>query len=140
MRRVIASAATLTARAPARRKGSGILIAWALLGLVACALLPWYFPQNLTLGRALQGVFGGADTASALVQALHHGRPWLGFVLAGLGLARFVPLLQEQAVDMAALLLMTEQHLRELGLPLGAVVKIRAALVAGNGGGGGGGS
>lgn len=87
MRRVIASAATLTARAPARRKGSGILIAWALLGLVACALLPWYFPQNLTLGRALQGVFGGADTASALVQALHHGRPWLGFVLAGLGLA-----------------------------------------------------
>lgn len=59
----------------------------ALLGLAACLLLPWYFLQSLTLARALQGVFGGADTASALMQVLHHGRPWLGAVIAGLGLA-----------------------------------------------------
>jgi iron(III) transport system permease protein len=77
----------LTTRAQGGRMGSAILAAWALLGLLACALLPWYFPQNLTLGRTLQGVFGGADTASALLQALHHGRAWLGAVLAALGLA-----------------------------------------------------
>lgn len=42
----------------------------------------------------------------------------------------YEPLLQQQAVDMAALLLMEERHLRELGLPIGAVVKIKAALAA----------
>lgn len=63
--------------------------------------------------------------------------PWLAGVnqpvsalLHDLGLQSFAPLLEQQAVDMAALRLMSEQHLRELGLPLGAVVKIRAALQA----------
>jgi hypothetical protein len=51
-------------------------------------------------------------------------------LLSSLGLSQYVPLLQQQQVDMAALQLMEERHLRELGLPLGAVVKIRAALTA----------
>lgn len=63
-----------------------IVAAWLLLGLAAFVLLPWYYPQNLSLWRALPGVFGGAETASALVQALQHGRPWLWIGLAGLAL------------------------------------------------------
>lgn len=60
---------------------------------------------------------------------------WLGGVnqsveqlLSRLGLDEYVPVLQQQRIDMAALQLMQERHLRELGLPLGAVVKIAAAL------------
>jgi iron(III) transport system permease protein len=34
--------------------------------------------------RALPGIFGGGETASGLVQALQHGRPWLWSGLAGL--------------------------------------------------------
>ena len=55
-----------------------------VLGLAACALLPWYFPQNLTLARSLAGVFGGPDTASAFTQVALHGRPWLAAGIAGL--------------------------------------------------------
>jgi iron(III) transport system permease protein len=61
---------------------------WALAGLAASTLLPWYFAQNLTLAQALGGVFGGVfggpDTAGALWQALRHGRPWLAGAHAGL--------------------------------------------------------
>ncbi|WIA31432.1 hypothetical protein OEZ86_002330 [Tetradesmus obliquus] len=42
----------------------------------------------------------------------------------------FEPLLQQQAVDLAALQLMEERHLAQLGLPIGAVVKMKAALAA----------
>ena len=63
------------------------VLAWWLLGLAAFALLPWYFPQDIGFSRALAGVFGGADTASGLVQALRHGRPWLLAGLIGLLLA-----------------------------------------------------
>lgn len=45
-------------------------------------------------------------------------------------LQEYEQLLQQQAVDMAALQLMEERHLRELGLPIGAVVKIKAGLAA----------
>ena len=67
--------------------GRRALLAWPLLGLAAAVLLPWYFPQNLTLARSLAGVGGGAETASALLQAAVHGRPWLWAAFAGLGLA-----------------------------------------------------
>ena len=62
--------------------GKRIILAWSLIGLAACVLLPWYFPQNLSLARALGGVFGGPDTGSALWQLTVHGRPWLA---AGVG-------------------------------------------------------
>lgn len=67
-----------------------IVAAWLLLGLAAYTLLPWYYPQNLTLLKALPGVFGGPETASGLVQLLQHHKPWLavgllGLVVAGLG-------------------------------------------------------
>jgi iron(III) transport system permease protein len=71
----------LSRRAQAAQR---VIRAWAVLGLMACVLLPWYFPQDLTLAAALRGVWGGEPTASALVQALHHGRPWLGAVMAAL--------------------------------------------------------
>ncbi|MFO1217715.1 MAG: iron ABC transporter permease [Burkholderiaceae bacterium] len=59
--------------------------AWWALGAAAFVLLPWYLPQNLTLLKSLPGVFGGADTASGLVQALRHGKPWLWSALVALG-------------------------------------------------------
>ena len=61
--------------------------AWLLLGLAAYALLPWYFQQDQGLLKALPGVFGGPDTASGVVQALRHGKPWLWLGLLGLALA-----------------------------------------------------
>ena len=57
-----------------RRAASG---GWWLVGALACALLPWYLSADKTLLQSLPGVFGGADTASALVQALVHGKAWL---------------------------------------------------------------
>jgi len=69
------------------RKSRRIVLGWVLLGLAAFVLLPWYFPQNLTLWTSLPGVFGSADTASGLVQALAHGKPWLWCGAAGLAVA-----------------------------------------------------
>jgi iron(III) transport system permease protein len=78
------TAVTLTRGALRTRR---IVAGWLLLGLAAYVLLPWYFPQNLSLWRALPGVFGAADTASGLVQAWQHQRPWLWLGLAGLAVA-----------------------------------------------------
>ncbi len=69
-----------------RARAQRVLGGWLLLGLAAFALLPWYFPQNLSLWKSLPGVFGGGETASGLVHALSHGRPWLWVALAALGL------------------------------------------------------
>lgn len=63
------------------------VLGWWGLGLVAYVLLPWYFQQDLGVLKALPGVFGGSDTASGLVQALRHGKPWLALGLLGLLLA-----------------------------------------------------
>ena len=60
------------------------VFAWLGLGLAAFALLPWYFPQNLSLLGSLPGIFGGSETASGAVQAALHGKPWLWLGLAGL--------------------------------------------------------
>ncbi|MEO7055608.1 MAG: ABC transporter permease subunit, partial [Caldimonas sp.] len=78
----------------ALRRGRRTLIAWLALGALAFTLLPWYFPQNLSLLAALRGVFGGDETASALVQAIWQGRPWLWLGGAGLLLAARGALLQ----------------------------------------------
>jgi iron(III) transport system permease protein len=73
----------------AARRTQRALLAWCGLGLAAFALLPWYFPHEFGFFRALAGVFAGAPagdtTASGLVQAVVHGRPWLW--PAALGLA-----------------------------------------------------
>lgn len=74
-----------TVSAPAR--AGRALAAWCAFGVAAFVLLPWYLPQNASLLQSLAGVFGGADTASAAVQSLRHGRPWLLAALAGLLLA-----------------------------------------------------
>jgi len=64
-----------------------IVAGWLLLGLAAYTLLPWYFPQNLSLLKSLPGIFGGSETASGLVQAAVHHKPWLWVGVAGLLLA-----------------------------------------------------
>ncbi len=56
------------------------LLGWLLLAAVAFVLLPWYLAQNMGQWAAMGGVFGGAETASGLVQALQHQRPWLWVV------------------------------------------------------------
>jgi hypothetical protein len=56
-------------------------------------------------------------------------------LLANVGLEQYVQLLEQQHVDMAALQLLKERHLREMGLPIGDVVKIRAAVAAATGAG-----
>ncbi len=63
------------------------LLLWLLLGLTAYTLLPWYFQQDIGLLKALPGVWGSAGTAAGLVQATHHGKPWLWVGLAGLLMA-----------------------------------------------------
>jgi len=85
---VVAAAAP---RAPtlsrARHQARRIVLAWLAVGLAAYALLPWYFPQNQTLWQSLPGVFGGDESASGLVQAARHHRPWLWAGLAGWAVA-----------------------------------------------------
>ena len=71
---------------PTVRSAQRVVWAWWTLGALAFVLLPWYFPQNLTLLQSLPGAFGGADTASGLVQALRHGKPWLWSAVVALGL------------------------------------------------------
>lgn len=59
---------------------------WVAFGLLCFALLPWYFLQQLSLIEAMPGIFAGPETASAALQALAHGRVWLGTGVLGLGL------------------------------------------------------
>ncbi len=84
----MAEAAALAAL-PAHRgrlRAQRIVLGWALLGLAAFVLLPWYFPQNLTLFQSLPGIFSGSDTASGLMQAAAHHKPWLWTGAAGLAI------------------------------------------------------
>ena len=82
------------------------LLGWTLLGWLSGVGLPWYFLQDMSLWQAWPGVWAGPETASAWVQALQHGRPWLGSGFAGLlvcGLA--VTLTRSARVQGAGLLL-----------------------------------
>jgi iron(III) transport system permease protein len=76
----------MSAASPARRS-QRLLLAWLALGFAAYALVPWYFPQNVGLWRSLPGIFGSTETASGIVQAARHGKPWLWIGLAGLAVA-----------------------------------------------------
>ena len=82
----MSAAAAVLARpqARARRFAAGWPL-WLLLGWVGFVALPWYLPQDLTLWRALAGVWSGAETASGLLQVSRHGRPWLVIAAVGLG-------------------------------------------------------
>jgi iron(III) transport system permease protein len=60
---------------------------WLITGLLAYALLPWYAIQDTAWYSVLPQIFGGAETASGVVQVLVHGRAWLGLGLMGLLLA-----------------------------------------------------
>lgn len=60
------------------------LTLWALLGLFSFGFLPWYFLQQGTLTEALPHVWAGPESASALIQVLRHGRPWLGVGFVGI--------------------------------------------------------
>jgi iron(III) transport system permease protein len=63
------------------------IAAWALLGLGAYVLLPWYFLQQGSLWSALPALFADDANANGLIQAAWHGRPWLWFGWAGLWVA-----------------------------------------------------
>ncbi len=63
------------------------ILLWLLLTAAAFALLPWYFPQNIGFWASMQGAFGGAETASGLMQAANHKRPWLWAVPLAIALA-----------------------------------------------------
>jgi iron(III) transport system permease protein len=69
----------------ARRPSANIAIwLWLGLGLLGFVALPWYALQDGNGLLAVARVFGGDDTASGLVQAAVHGRPWLWLSLVGL--------------------------------------------------------
>lgn len=71
--------------APLARSGAQVVWAWLALGLFGFVCLPWYALQDgnglVALGRVWNG---GDEAASALVQALAGGKPWLLAGLAGL--------------------------------------------------------
>ena len=50
--------------------------------------------------------------------------------LRSLGLERYEPIFRENAIDADLLHDLTEDHLREMGLPLGARLKLRKAINA----------
>ena len=61
--------------------------AWLAIAAAAFVLLPWYFSADKSLVQALAGVWGGADSASGIVEAARHGRAWLWVVPIGLVVA-----------------------------------------------------
>ena len=61
--------------------------AWLAVAAVSFVLLPWYFPADKNLAQALAEVWGGADSASGIVEAARHGRAWLWVVPIGLVVA-----------------------------------------------------
>ena len=60
---------------------------WLVLGLLAYLLLPWYAIQDTAWYSVLPQILGGPETANGLLQALLHGRPWLGAGMLGLAIA-----------------------------------------------------
>src|SRR5450631_2378571 len=62
------------------------LAGWALLGLAAFALLPWYLTGERSFVDAIRTEFSAPEAASGLRAATGLGKPWLGSALAGLTL------------------------------------------------------
>ena len=63
------------------------LVWWLAAGLLAYLVVPWYAIQDTAWYSVLPQVWGGAETANGLVQALANGRSWLLVGLLGLGVA-----------------------------------------------------
>ncbi len=83
-----------------------LILAWLAAGLGGYLLLPWYILQDGVLGVAWMRDWLGRDNASAVVQAVRHGRPWLApiglLLLAGFaGLVRAWPRRMRGAALMA---------------------------------------
>ena len=70
-----------------RRQPNLAIRIWIAVGLLSCVALPWYAIQDTAWYQVLPQILGGPDTASAVVQALVHGRKWLLVGLAGLVIA-----------------------------------------------------
>ncbi len=60
---------------------------WLVIGLLAYLAVPWYAIQDTAWFSVLPQIFGDAETANGLMQALVHGRKWLLLGLAGLAVA-----------------------------------------------------
>ncbi|AGU48270.1 putative ABC transporter, permease protein [Variovorax paradoxus B4] len=70
----------------AARRSQRWIRAWVALGFAAYLLLPWYAIQDSTWYEAIPQVFGQAEGANGLMQAVTQGRSWLFFGLAGLAM------------------------------------------------------
>ena len=70
----------------AARRAQRWIRAWVALGFAAYLLLPWYAIQDATWYEAVPQVFGRAEGANGLMQALTQGRGWLFIGLAGLAM------------------------------------------------------
>jgi len=64
-------------RPPAQRA----IAAWLALGALGVLVLPWYALQGSVFSPGWIASFASRENASALLQALQHGRPWLWPVL-----------------------------------------------------------
>ena len=69
------------------KKPNAAVQLWLAIGFLAYLVLPWYAQQDASWPAVLPQVFGSAETANGLLQALSQGRPWLLVGLVGLGLA-----------------------------------------------------
>ncbi len=69
------------------KKPNAAVQLWLAIGFLAYLVLPWYAQQDATWVAVLPQVFGRAETANGLLQALSQGRPWLLVGLVGLGIA-----------------------------------------------------
>ncbi|MET0541152.1 MAG: iron ABC transporter permease [Variovorax sp.] len=71
--------------AAAKRAGGAIWL-WIALGFAAYLVLPWYAIQDTSWYQAIPQVFGSAEGANGVMQAVTQGRGWLFVGLAGLAL------------------------------------------------------
>jgi iron(III) transport system permease protein len=73
--------------AAAKAREDRAVAAWLAVAAASFALLPWYLTADRSLLQALADVWGRADSASGIVEAARHGRPWLWVVPIGLVVA-----------------------------------------------------
>ena len=84
--RPIGGAPANPASAAAARRSQRWIWAWVALGFAAYLALPWYAIQDATWYEAVPQVFGPAEGANGLMQAVMQGRRWLFIGLVGLAM------------------------------------------------------